>query len=99
VLLEALGFTYSGEPRSIAVWPSSLRGIVSDIRLAARRDSFGIFYLVIPRQWMLGWERQVVLRILNTEPHSILVFTEPQHRLWHLVDVGYDDISKMGEGQ
>ncbi|MBI2907525.1 MAG: hypothetical protein HYX92_07730 [Chloroflexi bacterium] len=90
-LFDALGFTYSGEPRSTADWPSAIRDAVSEFRLAGRHGTFGILYLEIPEQRMLGWERQIVSRALNTEPHSLFVFTNSQHRLWHFVHVRYDE--------
>ena len=90
-LLESLGFTYSGEPRSTADWPPTLQAVVSDYRLAAHHGQFGVFYVVIPGSEMLGWERQITSRILKTEPHSIFVFTEPQHHLSHFVHVRYDE--------
>ncbi len=91
-LLEILGYTFSGEPRSTNDWPPALQNAVSDFRLAAHHGNFGIFYLVIPEDHMLGLERQITAKILATEPHSIFVFTTPQHNFWHFVHVRYDEL-------
>jgi len=90
-LLETLGFTYSGEPRSTIGWPSAIQQEISDFRLVAYHGAFGIFYLVVPEDRMLGWERQITERLLKIEPHSLLVFTNKRHDLWHFVHVRWDE--------
>ncbi|MDP2919394.1 MAG: hypothetical protein Q8O43_04155 [Dehalococcoidia bacterium] len=90
-LFEALGFSYANEPHSTVDWTESVKRDVSDFRLAARHGAFNVFYVVIPESHMFSRERQITSKILATEPHSLIVFTEPAHRLWHFVHVRYDE--------
>lgn len=89
-LLEALGFSFADEPRSTYDWPAETQEAVREFRLAAKHGGFGVFYVEVSPAQMLGTERQVVTRILRSEPHSLFVFTTPEHELWHFVHVRYD---------
>lgn len=89
-LLTTLGFEYDGNEVSTIDWPSALRGAAQELRIAARHDSFVVFYVRIPEGGMLGLERQVTARLLRMEPHALLVFSDPSSRLWHIVHVRFD---------
>lgn len=90
-VLTGLGFAYADEPRSTSGWPPAIREAVQRLRVAATHGQFSVLYVEVPTQQMLTWERQVVGRVLASDPHSLFVFTEPSHRLWHFVHVRYDE--------
>ena len=90
-LLETMGFTYCNEPRSTVDWPDNLKQTVQEFRCAAVHGSFNVSYIVLQPDRMIGTERQVVTRVLKTDPHSLFIFTEPSHTIWHFVHVRYDE--------
>jgi hypothetical protein len=90
-LFTGLGFTYADEPRSSVAWPASIRDAILDLKVAAKHGAFSVFYAQVPAERMLTWERQVVGHILRSDPHSLIMFTEPSHRIWHFVHVRYDE--------
>lgn len=89
--LDGLGFTYADEPRSTVAWPASIRDDVLDLKVAAKHGGFSVFYAQVPAQRMLTWERQIVGQLLRQDPHSIFVFTDQSHQVWHFVHVRYDE--------
>jgi len=40
---------------------------------------------------MFSRERQITTKVLATDPHSLIIFTDPSHSLWHFVHVRYDE--------
>jgi hypothetical protein len=90
-LLETMGFTYCNEPRSTVDWPDNLKQIVQEFRCAAVHGSFNVSYIVLQPDRMIGTERQVVTRVLKTDPHSLFIFTDPSYTIWHIVHVRYDE--------
>lgn len=95
--VDGLGFTFADEPRSTAAWPAALRNAVHDVRVAARHGEFLVTYARIadvaqPRA--LSVQRQVAAQILKAEPHTLLVFADEAHRLWHFVHVRYDPVAE-----
>ena len=62
-----------------------------DIRVAAQHGGFYVYYVQVLGQRRFKWERQVVGRILASDPHSLVVFTDPTHQIWHFVHVRYDE--------
>lgn len=91
--VDGLGFQFAGEPRSTVAWPVALRDAIRDIRVVARHGEFLVTYVevadgALPR--LLSVERQVTSRVLQAEPHTLLVFAGEANRLWHFVHVRYD---------
>jgi N-6 DNA Methylase len=91
--VDGLGFQFADEPRSTAAWPAPLRGAVSDVRVVARHGEFLVTYIQLTGgvDRVLSLERQVATRVLQAEPHSLLVFSDTSHKLWHFVHVRYDE--------
>lgn len=90
-LFHTLGFDYDGHAISTNDWPAALSGLVGDVRFAARHGDFAVIHVCLKTDRMIGAERQITARLLGTYPHSLLVFSDADMQLWHIVHVRYDE--------
>jgi len=99
-----LNYDRANERLSTRGWPGpvqeTLAGREPPLLLAQHSSQFGAFHVIYTRlaaeergrsfPLSLAAERQVVAQLLPDHPYALFLFSDPEERHWHLVNVRYD---------
>jgi adenine-specific DNA-methyltransferase len=102
LLWTELNYDRANEPLSRRNWPDraadALHG--DPLLLAQHRSTFGSFHVIYAQldpeyrgrdfPLSLTAERLAINQLLNDHPYALFVFSDPEERHWHLVNVRYE---------
>lgn len=103
-----LNYDRTSTPLSRRNWPDRAQRALDDepLLLAQHRSQFGAFdviYACLSPEYegrdfplSLTAERLAINQLLNDHPYALFVFSDPEERHWHLVNVRYDAVGAQG---
>jgi hypothetical protein len=103
-----LNYERANEPLSRRNWPERVQETLDSepLLLAQHRSQFGSFDVIYARlardnqgrdfPLSLTAERLAIDRMLDHHPYALFLFSDPEERHWHLVDVRYDSVRAQG---
>ena len=88
-----LNYEYRKQGLSTRNWADKAAGLAKQTNLIARHDDFRIIYCQVEKL-LLGTERPIVNQIIKEHPYFLVIFSTPETRDWHFVNVKYDQEAK-----